>query len=144
MGAAQVIVAGLLFTFALGVAGMMGQAEVRARSEIAAATRAHIERGTVVMGGEISVESRDWNSGGGVGKVEITLKNTGGYSFDADRVDPIVDGTYMGNNVVKRTVNDKATRVWAPGEELYLRIQPVSSSPTRVYVVTETGAAAVG
>ncbi len=76
------------------------------------------------------------------GKLNVTVSNTGSTSLDVNDTDVLVDGSYVtAADVASRNVNgDATTELWLPGETLRFQIN-VSSSPTRVKVVSGPGLA---
>ena len=75
----------------------------------------------------------------------VTANNTGTTSLSVNDTDILIDGRYAnftGENVTAAAVDgNERTDLWLPGETLRVEL-PVSSAPSQVKVVTESGVAA--
>lgn len=148
MGVASSAVFGLLFLFAVGALGLLSDAALRAQRDYAEATEEAADHAQAQGAGALEVVRRAFSNPGGPGtpgRLELWVNNTGGTVFDAGLVDVLLDGLVRNDKVTQRTVAGLATDIWAPGEELYLRLDDLpATAPARAWVVAETGAAGVG
>jgi archaellum component FlaF (FlaF/FlaG flagellin family) len=141
MGIASPAVVTLLMAFAISAGGQVATAVLRTQATMSQAARDQGEQVAARAMGQIQMHNRTW-LGGGV--LEVRVNNTGGQPFDVNLVDALGDGAWISNKTTARTIDGDATRVWAPGEQLLLRFGSLSGNPARVWIVTESGAAAVG
>lgn len=145
MGFAAPAAFALLFVFAVGAAGILMESGLRAQRELQEAARAQAEHGMALRTGDLKVHNRTWSTPGGVGQLELRVNNTGGHTFDADLVDVVLDGVLRTDKVTTRTIGGASTHVWAPGDQLYLKLEGLpASEPARAWVVADTGAVGVG
>lgn len=140
MGVSAAAVFALLFAFAVASAAVLTDAILRAQREASDAAQDQDERALALRTGALEAVNRTWNAG----TLELKVNNTGGLAFDTQRVDVLVDGVLRTDKVTARTVGGVSTRVWAPGEQLYLKLEGLpGGEPQRVWVVAATGASGV-
>lgn len=148
MGLSGAAVFALLTTFVLGAAGILADAALRGQRDMADAGAAQAEHGRVLRTGDIRVVNRTFTNPGGPGTpgvLELWVSNTGGAVLDVLRVDVLLDGVLRNDKVAQRSVDGAATAVWAPGEQLYLKLIDLpSTAPARAWVVAGAGATGVG
>lgn len=141
MGFATVAAFCILATFALTAAGLYADAMLRAGREVAAAGQDQLDHALAVRSGAIALHNRTWSPG----TLELRVNNTGGQSFDANATEVLLEGLHATASIKARQVEGLATRVWAPGEQLYLRLEGLGpTEPGRAWVVAETGVSGVG
>jgi archaellum component FlaF (FlaF/FlaG flagellin family) len=72
---------------------------------------------------------------------DLTLRavNIGGTALDASRIVVFIDGAYANALIQDRDVDGKTTDVWAPQQELLLRLDVGIAPVQRAYLVLETG-----
>lgn len=70
----------------------------------------------------------------------VEAVNEGTTTLEIDAVDLLVDNAYRDNFTVRRVGGDNSTRLWLPGERLYLEVT-VTSQPARLKIVTGPGVA---
>jgi len=146
MGLSTAAAFAIVMGFAIVATGHLTQSSLRGQQEIADAQRDQQEASSAHATGAFAVVQRNWTEPGGQGRLQVWANNTGGVAFDAGKVDVLLDGVWRTDLVAARDVDgDAATSVWAPGEQLRLQLDDVPTpEPSRAWLVTDTGAAAVG
>lgn len=156
MGLAVVAVAVLLVAFGAGAGGLLVKTALEHGREVGLAAKDEAARGQALRQGDLQVVDRNWHAPTiiivlfvevnlGDGYLELWVNNTGGHVFDANATEVLLDGVHLTGNVTQRLVGGRAdTEVWAPGDQLYLRVSNLFTEPLRAWVVSDTGATGVG
>lgn len=87
---------------------------------------------------EIIIQNATYDSG--ANELTVNVTNNGTVSLDINETDFLVDGEYRVVGGTDSSIDgDTTTEVWLPGEKLVVTITSVTSTPSRVKVVTENG-----
>jgi len=132
----------LLVFFALFIAiGSLYTVSANTTEHVTEATDDQQERLEDVQQSQITVSEAIWNSTDTT--LTVRVNNTGETTLDAENVDVVVDGSYVGTADFERVeVDGTDAAVWLPGDQLVLEDEDtVDSRPDRVKVVSGPGVA---
>ena len=116
-------------------------ASTNATERVTEAQESRLDHHHTIRNTNLNVSDTTYNTTSGNFSVSVT--NTGESTLSTDRVDAVVDGTYLdGSDFESVTVEGHETGVWRPGETLVLvDSDSVTSQPDRVKFVSGPGVA---
>jgi archaellum component FlaF (FlaF/FlaG flagellin family) len=125
-----IIFAGLLF-----MAGVVANAVLEAQRDTAEAERDKEARDQMRRSTELRLEDAQFQGN----RLNVYLMNVGDSVLEVAKIQVMIDGDHSPGTIGLWEVDGSAWKgYWAPGQELYLRID-TQPEPNRVYIVTETG-----
>lgn len=135
MGFSTIAASVILFAGVLFLSGLAANAMLEAQRETSQAERDKTLRDEETRSTQMTLQSSNWQGN----KLHVYLTNTGDSVLEIARLQIIVDGTLAPGVIGLSQVDGKNNvDLWAPGQELYLRLD-TSPKPNRVYVVAENG-----
>ncbi|WP_340097859.1 flagellin [Salinibaculum salinum] len=119
-------------------------ATANSTEEIRDAQDARDEHHRTILGTQVDVTNATYNTSSSNFTLRVT--NTGESTLSTDRVDAVVDGSYLDSSDFERVaVDGRESGVWRPGEQLVLTdgdsVAALSDTPERVKFVSGPGIA---
>lgn len=132
-GSVAIIFIGVLIAF-----GVMFPAIMESSQQLGDARSAQNDRLLEQQNTEVIIQNATYDSG--ADELTVNVTNNGTVSLDINETDFLVDGEYRTVDGGDSSIDgDTTTEVWLPGEKLVVTITSVTSTPSRVKVVTENG-----
>lgn len=134
-GASAIIFVGMFLSFGMVYTAASNGYEAVSEAQSAVHEDALAQKNTAIDVANVSYDAAD-------DTLTVNVSNTGSSSLSVDRTDLVVDNEYQTTAASTTVEGDAETDLWLPGETLSFTLT-LTSSPTRVKVVTETGVAAM-
>lgn len=135
MGFSTVAASIILFAGFLFLSSVVANTMLEAQRDNSEAERDKELRDQALRSTAIDLDSANWQGQ----RLHVYLINDGDSVLEVEKIQVFMDGVYSTDQIqITRVDGVQNIGFWAPGQELYLRIQ-AQPKPDRTYIVTENG-----